>query len=74
MLVEKIDQELCTGCGICINSCLMDAIRMDDRLKKAILRYPDDCIHCQVCAPDCPADAIIIEQPKKRSPLITSWG
>lgn len=73
MSIEKIDQELCTGCGICVNSCPMDVIRMDEELEKAIIRYPEDCMLCEFCALDCPVDAITIT-PEKHSPLIVSWG
>jgi len=73
MAIEKIDPELCNGCGICVNSCSMDVIRMDDEGKKAIIRYPEDCMLCELCALDCPEDAIHIS-PDKSSPLIVSWG
>ena len=73
MSIEKIDYDLCTGCGICVNSCPMDVIRMDEEAKKAAIRYPEDCMLCEFCALDCPEDAIYIS-PEKRSPLIVSWG
>ena len=44
MSIEKIDHELCNGCGICINSCSMDVITMDEEAEKAIIRYPEDCM------------------------------
>jgi len=73
MSIEKIDQELCNGCGICVNSCPMDVIRMDEEIKKAIIRYPEDCMLCEWCLIDCPQDAISIS-PVKTAPLIVSWG
>ncbi|MBW1803016.1 MAG: 4Fe-4S binding protein [Deltaproteobacteria bacterium] len=30
MAIEKIDLELCTGCGTCVNSCPVDVIRMPE--------------------------------------------
>jgi len=73
LTIECIDNALCTGCGICVASCPMDVIRMDDKSKKAIIKYPDDCMLCQWCLLDCPQNAIRIS-PEKYSPLLTSWG
>jgi ferredoxin len=42
MSIELIDPELCNGCGICVNSCSVDVIRMDTETEKAIIRYPED--------------------------------
>jgi NAD-dependent dihydropyrimidine dehydrogenase PreA subunit len=73
MAIEKIDPELCTGCGICVESCSVDVIRMDENTQKAIIRYPQDCMLCEFCALDCPEGAITIT-PDKEAPLIVSWG
>jgi NAD-dependent dihydropyrimidine dehydrogenase PreA subunit len=73
LTIERIDNELCNGCGICVNSCPMDVIRIDDEIKKAIIKYPEDCTLCEWCQIDCPENAIYIS-PEKGSPLITSWG
>ena len=73
MSIERIYHELCNGCGICVNSCPMDVIRIDKESKKAIIRYPADCMLCGQCALDCPENAIYIS-PVKSSPLLVSWG
>ena len=73
MSIERIDLELCNGCGICVNSCPMDVIRMDEEGKKAVIKYPEDCMLCGWCEEDCPENAISIS-PEKTSPLIVSWG
>ncbi len=73
MAIEKIDTELCNGCGICVNSCPMDVIRMDKKSKKAVIQYPEDCMLCGWCVVDCPQNAIYVS-PHKSSPLIVSWG
>jgi NAD-dependent dihydropyrimidine dehydrogenase PreA subunit len=73
MSIEKIDQDLCNGCGICVEICPMDVFRMDEGNNKAVIRYPEDCMLCEFCALDCPEDAVYVS-PKKSSPLIVSWG
>ena len=73
MGIERIDSELCNGCGICVNSCSQDVIRMDEEGKKAIIRYPEDCMSCDFCEIDCTQNAIYIS-PIKTAPLIVCWG
>jgi len=73
MSIEKIDHDLCTGCGICVDSCMLDVIRMNAEGDKAVIQYPEDCMMCYFCQQDCPEDAISISV-TKTSPLIVSWG
>ena len=73
MSIERIDFDLCNGCGICINSCPMDVIRMDVKRKKAVIQYPEDCMLCGWCFTDCPQDAVYVSL-AKASPPITCWG
>ena len=49
MTIEKIDPELCIGCGDCVNSCPMDVIRMEAAGGMAVIRYGEDCMNCQDC-------------------------
>ena len=73
MPIEKINYEECNGCGICVNICPMDVLRMDEEGKKAVIQYPEDCMVCEFCVFECPEDAISIA-PGKSLPLIVSWG
>lgn len=73
MAIERIDSELCNGCGVCVNICPMDVFRMEKRSKKAVIKYPEDCMLCELCVFDCPVNAIWLS-PVTTSPLITSWG
>ena len=73
MTIERIDEALCTGCGICVNSCPVDVIRIDDKTQKAVIKYPEDCMLCGWCKLDCPTNAIYIS-PAKVTPQLTGWG
>jgi NAD-dependent dihydropyrimidine dehydrogenase PreA subunit len=73
LTIERIDEHLCTGCGICVTSCPTDVIRLDESTQKAVIQYPEDCQLCGWCSLDCPQKAIFIS-PKKRSPTIACWG
>ena len=72
MAIEKIDTDLCTGCGECVLSCPMDVIRMDETKEKAVIVYPQDCMYCGLCI-DCPVKAITI-QPGPKHALVLGWG
>ena len=71
MAIERIDPELCNGCGICVNTCIMDVIRLDEIHNKAVIKYGGDCMTCFCCELDCPTGAIYISAAEK-PPL--SWG
>jgi Pyruvate/2-oxoacid:ferredoxin oxidoreductase delta subunit len=54
-MVIQINQELCAGCGVCVDECLVGAIHLVDQ--RAVI---DDalCTHCEACADVCPNEAI----------------
>jgi NAD-dependent dihydropyrimidine dehydrogenase PreA subunit len=74
MAIERIDPLRCNGCGICVKSCPADVIHLEKALKKAVVRYPEDCVVCCWCIADCPQDAVILSVAVMRTPLFTSWG
>lgn len=51
----KINTEICTGCGACINVCPMKAIVIVNG--KAIIAE-EKCRNCRVCQRTCPVEAI----------------
>jgi NAD-dependent dihydropyrimidine dehydrogenase PreA subunit len=57
-LINKIDAARCTGCGICVNRCNMDVLRLDTAAGKAFIAYHEDCMTCFECALSCPEDAV----------------
>ena len=53
----KVQVQKCTGCGVCIEVCPVEAISMD--ADKAVI---DDniCTECGLCVEECPNEAITI--------------
>ncbi|MBR3400905.1 MAG: ferredoxin family protein [Parasporobacterium sp.] len=72
MAIEKIDEGKCIGCGICVDSCPVDVIRLDETTGKAIIAYIEECTLCAICEQDCPQHAIYVG-PGKEGPMITHW-
>jgi len=58
-----IDQEFCTGCGTCEDSCPLDVLYMDPEKNRPYVKYPEECWHCGSCRQDCPEGAIEIRFP-----------
>lgn len=50
-----VDQGNCTGCGICVDECPVDAISFE--IDKADINMAE-CIRCGVCHEVCPQDSI----------------
>lgn len=68
MTIKKIDNDKCTGCGICVDACPMDVIRFDEENNIAVIRYAKDCICCYNCEQECPTQAIYVDP--IRDPLV----
>ena len=51
----------CTGCGTCINSCPTMSIRMTD--DGEVLTEPSTCIKCCACVKSCPTGALTFDTP-----------
>lgn len=50
MFKFRVDRDLCTLCGVCVDSCQMNALEIiDDELFFIVNR----CTKCQVCADEC---------------------
>ena len=50
----EVDEDLCTGCVLCMKACPMKAIRLRDN----VARIEGVCIDCMECARVCPRGAI----------------
>lgn len=58
--IIKINEELCNGCGLCVNACHESAIGLVDG--KAKLLRDDYCDGLGNCLPICPTNAISFEE------------
>ena len=53
-----IDEEICTGCGACVEACPVDAIRMVGNV--AVVDH-GKCDLDGICIPACPVEAIRLQ-------------
>ena len=83
-MIEKVDQERCTGCGLCVEICPMDVLRMKTDFNiisqpekkkpspqfKAVIAYFEDCMTCFTCELSCPAGAIDVDFTPLERPFV----
>ena len=50
-----VDAGICTGCGVCVDTCPTQAIAMEDNIAKVDI---DKCTGCGICVDSCPVQAI----------------
>jgi len=72
-MISKIDQMKCTGCGICVEICVMDVLRMDTARNKPFIAYPEDCQLCYQCELECPEGAITVDFTPVKRPLVIEY-
>jgi len=48
---------LCTGCGLCKEACIIGAVFWDDEVNKPII-----CTHCGLCVDFCPHGVLGVEK------------
>jgi Fe-S-cluster-containing hydrogenase component 2 len=64
-MMFQVDQDLCTGCGACIETCKYGAIRMDNQWASIDSQL---CTQCGACVEACPSEAIIaVSEPARIS-------
>ena len=61
-----IDEDQCTGCGSCLDSCPFGAIELEDDKAKIL----SNCNLCGACIEVCPVEAITLERDEDKSKKI----
>ncbi len=54
----KLDDDLCNGCGMCINVCPHNVLAIVDR--KINIENKDSCMECSACVKNCPQEALSV--------------
>ena len=57
----RLDPELCTACGVCVERCPMDALTLPEGAEAVELDLTR-CIGCGNCVTRCPPEAIVLER------------
>jgi len=57
----RVDEDACTGCGICVETCPFAALVLEGEL----VRIKDNCNDCGACVGSCPSNALILERPER---------
>lgn len=67
----RVQPDLCTGCGTCLDRCQMSAVKMETD-ETAVIDL-DRCIGCGLCVGSCPTEAILLipkpEDQRKTPPV-----
>ena len=68
--VNQVDEDLCIGCGTCVERCQFDALSVDGVAHVDSMR----CVGCGVCVISCPVDALsMVRRPEDEiAPLPTT--
>ncbi|MHC1610393.1 MAG: FAD-dependent oxidoreductase [Candidatus Methanospirareceae archaeon] len=79
-IVSVVDEDICAGCGVCVELCPVEAIELVDvpvaavtysvmtvtSGTKKVARVGDGCIGCGSCASYCPSDAMSLKNFKDK--------
>ncbi len=68
--IMSVDEELCTGCGTCVDRCQFSALDVPEEICEVNLQR---CVGCGVCAISCPEEALnlVRRHPLEPEPPVT---
>lgn len=55
-MAAEVDSDKCTGCGLCVEVCPVEAIKVAD--DDVAVVDADECTDCGACVDECPNEAI----------------
>ncbi len=55
-MIETVDEELCDGCGVCVENCPVGILRVENG--KAKVSKAHMCTDCSLCREVCPRQAL----------------
>ncbi len=64
--IMQVDEEKCTGCGVCEDRCPIDAVVVNG----VSVVNAEKCMGCGVCYPTCPSDAISLVEREERTEIL----
>ncbi len=73
MAIRNFYRDKCTGCGICVGACPMDVLRLDEDARKAVVKYPEDCIACWGCESFCPGGCFDVSPERGRGEMVSPY-
>jgi NAD-dependent dihydropyrimidine dehydrogenase PreA subunit len=58
-MAVRVDQEQCSGCGACVDVCVVEALVL---AHSVVTVLQDQCIDCGACLDECPTGALSLDQ------------
>lgn len=66
--IAQLDSERCNGCGLCIKTCNVGALKSGGEKRPVVLKE-QVCLGCGACVPACRREALkLVERPQKHVP------
>jgi NAD-dependent dihydropyrimidine dehydrogenase PreA subunit len=62
-MIVNVDNAKCVGCRRCYDLCPLDVYEWDEKLKRPIVAYDEECQMCFICQEECTSGAIKIRIP-----------